>query len=1704
MKSRKVNRFLAILGACAIVMTSTPLTASAAGSVSGNSSTAKEATQEESTNKSDDEKERVETPTAESEDATGGSSKTDLTKAASPVAAAAKTATKAAEGAAGSKAITSSVSGNTTDSGSAKRDGSGDDQKDGTDGEDGDSTGEENPEEPKEPEPTIEADELTGKSTYHPVLKELTMQDVDDDTKLVTAFKPTLKLSYDLVTVPGSMTVKVLVDENEDGEEEEVDKEIALQYGADFLKSISNYNDKKGVIFEDGAELITSAENLDINYVRFDEGSKTKLTARTFKGWKSLVSVVGYGEALAFAGVSDASLSETFSGCYALRDVNINLSGIYASFDNTFANHCNEYYASGISTITIRNGNVKGIHNLLNYGKFNASGLNSGETITIKDVTFPENDGTKYLSHAFTGIAGSIIFSNCKAGDSTSLTFDEAFSGSTVYKYSEINDTASNNSYEPGSYYYDNVLDKHSVSLSGASAYSASSMFENFQGIKVKLDNLITADTVSVDKMFKGATVAAIEGTDTWRLGEAKADEMFASTRVYFGPQAYLTKTLIPSLKKMDWSGVTSANKLFGFMYKGDYIIDYSGMDLSGVDEMTVSGVNNYDFIAPAKNPAKYVFSQPFVYTLGSSNDFGGKKLNPIVVVDGKVDGSEINKEVRVYIGVATMTLNDVTTDSSVTAAVAPGYRLSQYLNSKINYYKDLDFVQSAPLDMIVNVGDEIALYYRSTNIVGDDIGRDIPEGSSVDFGDNLGGVEVTLDDGSKDKLQGGGVSVAISIESGNTSSGMVIPTELQGYSKSAYYDIDLTATADGSSKKITEMSQKAEITLPLPSDYVSGAVYVLNYHDGLDKAPIVLTGKVDTTERTVTFETDKFSPFVLIYDDDNGGSGEDEETDSVFVEIQWSGDSKDKSGRKDIDLTDTVTYEGGETKVITAKYTATSDEDKTKVYFTYPKTLNGAKFVSHSFTPESDINVPGYAVKWYNLTYSYILTYVGTEETRTVNVTVDYTNYTDSDWAQQINYVKTTTSKGGKDTIFLKYKYNDNTDGIAEGSFEPTASTRIYTVPVVVRMQKAEGVKFAEYTDIIASNYSVGQYENVVDLANLKVSFNPVGNDSAETTKYNFAVKVVDNNNAGRTRPDKLFITFTGRYGSYTRTRSVEVNLAGMSGNTTSASVEFPTTVGGITMTGLDATTSTASSTYSSTWDNNAKLFKYILAGAVDTDPDPTPVIDPVTVSITFVKDTAAARPNNVTFILADSNGGNTVTKVVNTAFAANINYYSDTVQRLVNDTYHIVSVSGIDATKYNVTYNGLSATATYTAGGSGTGDTSSYKRKVTIKMDDSNNEAGLRPKKLKVTITNEDGTDTSVNEITVGDANSFTYDVDVMSATDEYKIKSVSGVPDGYKTTINGLTVTLKYTPEKISKTYKVEWIGDGDNADKTRPSSVKLTIKNSGTTIQTLTASEDTNWAVTASLNKLIKGVEANYSVEGADVSNYSKSVNGDTITYKFTGTLSKDAAAIEAGKNKTEGTDGATVTGTVSAENAYDIANFDWIDYANRYPDLKKAYGYNKEALYAHYIRYGIAEGRVATFTGKYNSVNEDILAAYFPDDYKFKTDLNAVGEEYLIGQEKPSGTTSTSATTSGNKVTVDSDGNVHTTVKNPDGTVTETVTDADGNIVSVSTYKTGDLRLEDMSAWFVVLGVLLLVIAAMIVRSVVKDDKRKKTVLSMIS
>ena len=80
-------------------------------------------------------------------------------------------------------------------------------------------------------------------------------------------------------------------------------------------------------------------------------------------------------------------------------------------------------------------------------------------------------------------------------------------------------------------------------------------------------------------------------------------------------------------------------------------------------------------------------------------------------------------------------------------------------------------------------------------------------------------------------------------------------------------------------------------------------------------------------------------------------------------------------------------------------------------------------------------------------------------------------------------------------------------------------------------------------------------------------------------------------------------------------------------------------------------------------------------------------------------------------------------------------------------------------------------------------------------------------------------------------------------------------------------------------------------------------------------------------------------------GADV---RRKASGKSINIGCSHTLSAVAYAIGIFFSKLSGT----------------IDEFNYVAYADRYPDLRDVFGYDKEALYEHYITCGINEKRIA--------------------------------------------------------------------------------------------------------------------------------------------
>ena len=79
----------------------------------------------------------------------------------------------------------------------------------------------------------------------------------------------------------------------------------------------------------------------------------------------------------------------------------------------------------------------------------------------------------------------------------------------------------------------------------------------------------------------------------------------------------------------------------------------------------------------------------------------------------------------------------------------------------------------------------------------------------------------------------------------------------------------------------------------------------------------------------------------------------------------------------------------------------------------------------------------------------------------------------------------------------------------------------------------------------------------------------------------------------------------------------------------------------------------------------------------------------------------------------------------------------------------------------------------------------------------------------------------------------------------------------------------------------------------------------------------------------------------------------------------------------------------------------LETFDYVAYADRYEDVRKVFGYDREALYKHYITYGINENRIAEFSQSMDNFNYIAYADRYEDVREaFGYDKSALYKHYI--------------------------------------------------------------------------------------------------------
>lgn len=175
----------------------------------------------------------------------------------------------------------------------------------------------------------------------------------------------------------------------------------------------------------------------------------------------------------------------------------------------------------------------------------------------------------------------------------------------------------------------------------------------------------------------------------------------------------------------------------------------------------------------------------------------------------------------------------------------------------------------------------------------------------------------------------------------------------------------------------------------------------------------------------------------------------------------------------------------------------------------------------------------------------------------------------------------------------------------------------------------------------------------------------------------------------------------------------------------------------------------------------------------------------------------------------------------------------------------------------------------------------------------NDSNNQDGIRPESIKVTLIGKVGEKTvyTSEKIEVTAATNWKYNfgkVDKYYEGQEITYTVVEDNVEGYNVEYNGLDITNTHTPETINITGKKIW-NDSDNQDGIRPETITVKLLANGQVVTETIVKADANgnWNFKfENLPKYENGEEIIYTVEEVDVNGYTSEIKDFTITNTHT--------------------------------------------------------------------------------------------------------------------------------------------------------------------------------------------------------------------------
>lgn len=177
----------------------------------------------------------------------------------------------------------------------------------------------------------------------------------------------------------------------------------------------------------------------------------------------------------------------------------------------------------------------------------------------------------------------------------------------------------------------------------------------------------------------------------------------------------------------------------------------------------------------------------------------------------------------------------------------------------------------------------------------------------------------------------------------------------------------------------------------------------------------------------------------------------------------------------------------------------------------------------------------------------------------------------------------------------------------------------------------------------------------------------------------------------------------------------------------------------------------------------------------------------------------------------------------------------------------------------------------------------------KVSKVWDDAENQDGIRPDSVTVTLT---GSNNSKYTSKLNKENNWTYTFEGLfckadGATIKYEVseKDVAGYTPSIKETEGGFIITNAHKPETVTINIVKNW-NDSQNADNIRPDAISITLTGSDNSSRSITLNKAGDYKTAVdSLPKFHEGKQITYTVTETPVDGYTSSVQASADGYSF---------------------------------------------------------------------------------------------------------------------------------------------------------------------------------------------------------------------------